>query len=171
MKRAAGVNALECASQVETQEPEPPQPVTVIVEDPPLPPPVTVPKPKPKPKKRRGKSLTVALEEKMVGAIKAQYGDGVVTKRWGVKERTLAKKLTESYTLEMTETVILKFVAEWPNMMRQSRGRLYGLPTINFLWAAQDRFFGAEQIGQNVAVNPANIDEYQGTPTNEDDDW
>lgn len=121
-------------------------------------------------KKPRAPAATVVLENKMIAAIKATFGDGVVTKKWSVKERALAKRLLESYSLEMTEQVIEQFVAEWPNMMRQSRGRLYGLPTINFLWATQDRFFGAAQLGQNPSANPANIDEYQGVE-DEDDDW
>lgn len=126
--------------------------------------------PKPKAKAKKKPALTVALEAVMVEAIKTQFGDGVITKKWSVKERSLAKKLVEAYTLEMTEEVIKRFVEEWPNMMRQSRGRLYGLPTINFLWAAQDRFFGAAQLGQNTGTTPANIDEYQAIEET-DDDW
>lgn len=127
----------------------------------------------PAPAKKRAKpktpAPTVALEGKMIAAINASFG-AVVTKKWGVKERALAKKLIEAYGLEMTEQVIERFVAGWADMVRQSRGRLYGLPTINFLWATQDRFFGAAQLGQNTATTPANIDEYQGVEDS-DDDW
>lgn len=124
---------------------------------------------KPKRKKKQP-ALTVRLEALMVESIKAQFGDGVVTKKWSVKERTLAKKLVNAYTLEMTEEVLKSFVNEWPNMMRQSRGRLYGLPTINFLWATQDRFFGAAQLGHNTSTSPVNVDEYQSIEET-DDDW
>ena len=164
--------ALKSRGQAPTApEPEP----NVVIEEPVLvehPLSLSPPEPKPKKKKKpkvKSPSLTVALEALMVSAIKAQYGESVITKRWGVKERTLAKKLATTYSLEMTERVIKKFVEEWPSMVRSSRGRLYGLPTINFLWSAQDRFFGAEQIGESI-TSPANIDEYQGL-TDTDDDW
>ena len=138
-------------------------PLALVLEPPPPHKPKRVRKP-------RAPAPTVVLENKMIDAIKATFGDGVITKKWSVKERALAKRLLDAYSLEMTEQVIEQFVSEWPNMMRQSRGRLYGLPTINFLWATQDRFFGAAQLGQNPSVNPANIDEYQGVDDG-DDDW
>jgi hypothetical protein len=163
-------SALACAPEPEP-EPEPapepePEPMTLadlagFLDEPPA------------PAKKRAKpktpAPTVALEGKMIAAINASFG-AVVTKKWGVKERALAKKLIEAYGLEMTEQVIERFVAGWADMVRQSRGRLYGLPTINFLWATQDRFFGAAQLGQNTATTPANIDEYQGVEDS-DDDW
>lgn len=130
-----------------------------------------LPNPPAKPKKRTKKPApTVALEKLMVECIRVEFGEGVITKKWGVKERSLAKKLIETYSTELTEKVIKGFVAEWPNMLRQSRGRIYGLPTINFLWGAQDRFFGAAQLNQSPQSSPANIDEYR-VMDETDDDW
>jgi hypothetical protein len=160
----ADSSSAHARAPVEVNEPEP---LTVVGLDSIL----TASEPKPKKAKKAKKPApTVVVERKMIDAIKATFGEGVVTKKWGVKERALAKKLIETYTQEMTEQVIERFVAEWPTMMRQSRGRLYGLPTINFLWATQDRFFGAAQLGQNLNTTPANVDEYQGVDDN-DDDW
>lgn len=133
------------------------------------------PKPKPTPKPRAKRppkqpAPTVALEAVMIEAIKGVFGEQVITKKWAAKERALAKKLIDNYGAEMTSTVVSRFVAEWPNMVRQSRGRLYGLPTLNFLWATQDRFFGAAQLNQQIGAKPGNVDEYQAIEEN-DDDW
>ena len=114
-------------------------------------------------------ALTVALEDWFKTQIYLVYGEGVITKKWGVKERTLAKKLVNNYGKDMTEEVIKSYVEAWPQMVMQSRNRLFGLPTINFLWSAQDRFFGAHQVTQ-PAISPARKDEFRDVE-DDDDSW
>jgi len=117
----------------------------------------------PKPAKKKPaktKSISAGLEKYFKAQINVVYGQEVITKRWGVKENTLAKKLCQNYTREMVEIVIKNFVEEWPGMVTSSRGRLSGLPTINFLWSCQDRFFGAQQVVQPT-IKPSREDEYR----------
>lgn len=114
-------------------------------------------------------ALTVALEDWFKTQIYLVYGEGVITKRWGVKERTLAKKLVNNYGKDMTEQVIKSYIEAWPSMVMQSRNRLFGLPTINFLWSAQDRFFGAHQVTQPDVAN-VRKDEYRDVE-DDDDSW
>lgn len=106
------------------------------------------------------KPISSGLQEYFKSQINIIYGQEVITKRWGVKENTLAKKLCQNYTREMVEIVIKNFVEEWPSMVTSSRGRLSGLPTINFLWSCQDRFFGAQQVVQPT-IKPSREDEYR----------
>lgn len=159
------VCAHECA-QADIAEPAP-EPIIACH-------PLSLASPEPTPKRKRTPKVktpapTSLLEDAMINAIKSNFGAEVVTKKWAAKERTLAKKLIDTYGLEMSINVITGFVGQWGLMARQSRGRLYGLPTINFLWGAQDRFFGAAQLNQTV-TQPGRADEYQ--QMNEtDDDW
>ena len=121
------------------------------------------------PKKVKEPAVTVSLEHWFKAQISETYGQSVITKRWGVKERTLAKKLVNTYGKDMTEQVIKAYVEAWPSMVLKSRNRLFGLPTINFLWSAQDQFFGAHQVTQ-PAVNSNRKDEYQDV-VDDDDSW
>ena len=128
--------------------------------------------PKKKSKKKPKKpGLTVALEDWFKTQVYLVYGQDIITKKWGVKERTLAKKLVEAYGKDLTESVIKSFIEQWPQMVVQSRGRLYGLPTINFLWSTQDRFFGQAQIPNQPAVSPSRLDEYREEEDEEEDGW
>ena len=126
--------------------------------------------PKTPKKKKRKPSLTADLECWFKTQVFLVYGDNVITKKWAVKERTLAKKLVETYGREMTDKVIKNYVEAWPQMVVQSRGRLYGLPTINFLWSAQDRFFGQAQIPTQPAIHASRTDEYREVE-DDDDTW
>ena len=125
---------------------------------------------KAKPKKKKQPALTVGLEELFKTKVKAVYSQDVISKRWGVKERTLAKKLVNTYGRELVVEVFNTFIDSWPQMVSQSRGRLYGLPTINFLWSCQDRFFGQAQIGEQPVATPGRTDEYREVQ-DDDDSW
>tara|TARA_Y100000310_G_C20606440_1_gene775725 strand:- start:453 stop:986 length:534 start_codon:yes stop_codon:yes gene_type:complete len=126
-------------------------------------------KEKKKPTAKKTPAITAGLEPLMKTKIKEIYGE-VRMKSWGVKERTLAKKMILNYGRELTEEVIKTFVDSWPEMVNTSRGRLRGLPTINFLWSAQDRFFGEAQITHPVATAPSRTDEYVEIEDT-DNDW
>lgn len=95
------------------------------------------------------------------------YGLGYMTSRWTVKERTLAKKLLDTYGAELTERAVRYFVRDWPSLVARSNGKVKGAPNIGFMWGARAMVFGEVQ---GAAINAAkaspkadrkNADEYR----------
>lgn len=135
------------------QEPftrRPPAPVLTLVPD------EQVEKPK-----RVGKSVNAsAVEDWFRYGLSALFGQTFIVPKWTVKQKTLAKWMLEQYGPELTQAGVVYFCDNWNNLVRSSRGRLSGAPTVNLLWAMRERIFADVQSGKKQ-VDPANKDEFR----------
>lgn len=85
-----------------------------------------------------------------------------VVSAWGVKQNTLAKKLLVEFGAELTQKAVNAFVLGWPDLVRGSRGRIQGEPTIQLLYAMRETIFArAQGIDQVSVVDVKNSDEFQ----------
>jgi len=66
---------------------------------------------------------------------------------WKGKQRLLAKKLLKAYGGELTKKAIFYFCDHWEEMVKDSEGRLSGLPTVELLWTIRDRIFPGVERG------------------------
>lgn len=127
----------------------------------------------PKVKKAKTKKVSASiLREAMKKKMIEIYGSSLRLPYWGVKENTLAKKLIDIYGLDLAIRGVEFFVEDWANLCRQSRGRVKGVPTINFLWSAQGQIFGDLQASEinftrSAQSSPANSDEFKETEDKE----
>ena len=129
----------------------PPAPVLTLVPDEPV---------ESKPK-RASKSVTAsAVEAWFKSGVSELFGPTFIVPKWTVKQKTLAKWLLEQYGPELTQAGVVYFCDNWNNLVKSSRGRLSGAPTVNLLWAMRERIFADVQSGKKQ-VDPANKDEFR----------
>ena len=97
--------------------------------------------------------------------IQALYGRRFLVAAWAVKERTLAKKVLAEYGEDLAEKGVRHFCKIWPDMVKKSRGRLRGQPTMGFLYAARHSIFSEVQLielnGTAETEDPVDSDEYR----------
>ena len=85
------------------------------------------------------------VQRLMRECLEEAYGDTVTIpgnrEWWGVKERTLAKKLLEMYGWDEVEKAVKYMCVNWEKMVDASDGILRGIPTINILFASRNIIF------------------------------
>lgn len=101
-----------------------------------------------------------AVEAWFKSGLVELFGPSFVVPKWTVKQKTLAKWLLEQYGPELTEKGVSYFFENWNGLVKSSRGRLSGAPTVNLLWAMRERIFADVQSGKKQ-VDPANKDEFR----------
>lgn len=69
---------------------------------------------------------------------------------WTLKERSLAKKLLNSYGRDLVQRALAHLCDNWDRWVAESEGRLSGIPTIGYLWTFRERIFAAVQ-----GINPS----------------
>lgn len=74
-------------------------------------------------------------------------------KWWGGKQGLLSRKLLDAYDGELVKKAIFYLCDNWEDMVRDSGGRLSGLPTIELLWSIRDRIFPEAERGRQY-VSP-----------------
>jgi|GEM_PF-3428224 len=80
---------------------------------------------------------------------------GVITvppenKFWTGADYGIAKHMIEAYEeeYELIRDAIFLLCDSWDDMVKDSKGRLYGLPTMKFLWSNHSSLFAAVQRGE-----------------------
>jgi hypothetical protein len=114
---------------------------------------------------------TVDVERWFREGIFALYDRPLILSRWGVKERALAKKLLKTYGDDLTKRTVEHFCREWPDLLKRSRGRISGVPTVMLLWAMRDSVFSDVQLGAVKPADPARTDEYREDEDSPDAGW
>lgn len=114
--------------------------------------------------------------------VRKWFEEGVVTglarqvrlAPWGVKEKTLAKRLLREYGVELTRQAVDYFTIGWATISENGR-KFRGLPTINLLWGMRDTIFGEVQLGR-LRPEPigrdarAQTDEFKASEADENPD-
>ena len=80
--------------------------------------------------------------------LKKKCGDNYVVQAWTTPQKTLAKKLLNVYGEELVKKAVDYLFNVWDDMVQDSRGRLSGEPTVNFLWGARERVLADVQSGR-----------------------
>lgn len=114
---------------------------------------------------------TVDVEQWFREGIFALYEKPLILSRWGVKERALAKKLLKTYGPDLTKRTVEHFCRSWPDLLKRSRGRISGVPTVTLLWAMRDSVFSDVQLGAVKPADPARTDEYREDDDSPDAGW
>ena len=93
------------------------------------------------------------------------YGSSFVVCKWTVKDKALGKRLLEEYGSDLVQKAIKSYCQDWEGMVKRSRGRLNGTPTLGLFWAMRNEIFGSVQVGKRQ-VAAKNSDEYtdDGSP-------
>ncbi len=79
------------------------------------------------------------------GELKAKYGQGFIIPDWSIKQKTLAKKILNTYGEDLTKEAVEHFVLNWDGYVEGSRGRLKGVPNINLFYGMREMIFGEVQ--------------------------
>lgn len=101
--------------------------------------------------------------------LQQKYGAGYMAGSWTIPQRTLAKRLLKDYGEEMVARAVTYMFDEWEAMVRGSKGRLRGEPTINLLWGMREQIIGDIQRKDarkdQTRVDARTHDEYKATKT------
>ena len=89
------------------------------------------------------------------------YGQSFIIPPWMVKQRTLAKKLLGTFGSDIVQGAVNLFCDRWPEIVRKSRGRFGGPPTINLLWGMREEIFALAQGVSFETGKPQDKDEYR----------
>jgi len=100
----------------------------------------------------------------IVGAVREIYPNAILP-AWGGKENALAKRLLDTYGSELVHAAVVLMVDGWEHL-RSTRG-VKGLPSVAFLWAAKDIYFGEVQLPKARVAK--NSDEWEGEGAIEED--
>jgi hypothetical protein len=115
---------------------------------------------------------SVDVEQWFRNGIWDLYGTKFIIPSWTVKQRTLAKKLLGVYGPSLTKKAVELLCSDWKKMVRNSRGRLSGAPTVNLLWGMRERIYAdVQNEGIKDSVAPENSDEYRESGDNNDVGW
>lgn len=72
---------------------------------------------------------------------------------WAWKEKGCAERLLKHYGPEVVEKTVDWFCDNWQAMKDASCGKLYGAPTVCFLWSSRERIFPAAKEGKPYVVS------------------
>ena len=114
----------------------------------------------------RGRSATSRSTEALFKAmLKEYFGSSFRVAVWGVKERTLAKRMSEMYGADLMTKAVRHYFETWDDRVAKSNGRLRGVPTMGLMWAMKDQLFGEIQMSHRpkkgeVKASSRDSDEY-----------
>ena len=94
------------------------------------------------------------------GELKAKYGQGFIIPDWSVKQKTLAKKILNTYGEDLTKEAVEHFVSNWDGYVEGSRGRLKGVPNINLFYGMREMVFGEVQTKHIKKTKTKDSDEH-----------
>ena len=124
------------------------------------------------PSQRRGKTVnSTHVEAWFREGVVGIYGRNFVIPKWTVKQRKLAKMLLETYGESLVKNAVVHFCKTWDTMVRDSRGRLSGAPTVNLLWGMRERVFADVQNKDRKIVARKDSDEFKGDEGAPDVGW
>ena len=112
-----------------------------------------------------------SVEQWFKEELKELYGADFIVPKWTVKQNTLAKRLLTDYGSDLTEAAVRQFCKGWRDLVKGSRGRISGSPTISLLWSMRERVFADVQNGKKSAALPVNSDEYRADDGSPDEGW
>jgi hypothetical protein len=98
------------------------------------------------------------------------FGADFIVPKWTVKQNTLAKRLLTDYGSDLTEAAVRQFCKGWRDLVKGSRGRISGSPTISLLWSMRERIYAEVQNGKKMVL-PVNSDEYRDDDGSPDAGW
>lgn len=98
------------------------------------------------------------------------FGPDFIVPKWTVKQNALAKRLLSDYGSELTEAAVRQFCKGWRDLVKGSRGRISGSPTISLLWSMRERIYAEVQNGKKTVL-PVNSDEYRDDDGSPDAGW
>ncbi len=104
------------------------------------------------------------VEEWFTEELRELYGVAFIIPRWTVPQKTLAKRLLNTYGPELVRQAVGYLAKHWKMMVKQSKGGLSGVPTVNLLWGMRERVFGEVQGIDNrpaMEARPENSDEWR----------
>jgi hypothetical protein len=93
------------------------------------------------------------------------YGPTFIVAKWTLKDKALGKRLLSEYGADLVQKAIKSYCQDWDQLVKRSRGRLNGTPTLGLFWAMRNEIFGSVQVGKRQ-VAAKNSDEYtdDGSP-------
>jgi hypothetical protein len=102
--------------------------------------------------------------------VKEIYGPTFVVARWTVPQKALAKRLLDEYGADLVEKAVFSYCKGWEAMVKKSRGRLVGAPTLGLFWSMRETVFAEVQVGKRQ-VAAKNSDEYTDDDGSPDAGW
>lgn len=116
------------------------------------------------------KITSTQVEKWFAEGVRGIYGPSFVIARWTVAQRTLAKRLLDEYGADLVEKAIISHCKGWEAMVKRSRGRLVGAPTLGLFWSMRETVFAEVQVGKRQ-VAAKNSDEYTDDDGSPDAGW
>ena len=104
------------------------------------------------------------VEQWFTEELRELYGSDYIISRWTIPQKTLAKRLLDTYGPDLVRQAVSYLAKHWKLMVKRSKGSLSGVPTVNLLWGMRERVFAEVQGVDNTPAmedRPENSDEWR----------